>query len=252
MSRRRTLTARADIPFLGFEDLVRDTSYTALPIVTATLPYPYYPASEPTSSLYGSNPGPPTTALGGTFDHLHAAHKLLLHLSLFLSTKKLIVGLMSDSLLSSKSNSTLVQPLHQRIEGVENFLSRCGARRPGEDGEGVAMDVLEIHDGFGPTAWDEDIDALVVSTETRSGGEMVNRVRKEKGLRDLELFVIDVIASNLVDGAEPDEAAGEGKTSAEVKTVDLSEETDEKKLKHLKMGSTAIRQWLADRGGSAE
>jgi pantetheine-phosphate adenylyltransferase len=237
---------------LGYEHLAECSPFGSLPQIKAVLPYPSHTTDTAPAVLSSTrNPGPSTSALGGTFDHLHAAHKLLLHLSLFLSTRKLIVGIMSDSLLSSKSNSSLVQPLEKRVKGVEDFLSRCGAKKSDQDQTGVVMDVVEIHDAFGPTAWDEDIDALVVSTETRSGGEMVNKVRKEKGLGELELFIIDVIASNLVEGVESSTIAVESRTpSMGVKTVDLSEETDEKRLKDLKMGSTAIRQWLASRTGA--
>ena len=181
--------------------------------------------------------GYPTTALGGTFDHLHAAHKLLLHLSLFLTTKKIIVGLMTPSLLVSKSNSQLLEPLDERIRKVHNFLSRIDVTRTegtwGKVGGGVELDVCEIHDPYGPTAWDGDIQALVVSKETVSGGEAVNKKRREGGLGELDIWVIDVIA------AEPVEGSG-------IKTHDLTTETDEGKLKALKMGSTAIRQWIKD------
>jgi pantetheine-phosphate adenylyltransferase len=190
--------------------------------------------------------GPSIAALGGTFDHLHAAHKLLLHLSLFLATRKLIIGIMTDSLLASKSNASLVQPLMERMQRVEDFLARCGAKRRGEDDteSRVLMDVVEIHDALGPTAWDPEIDALVVSTETLSGGEMVNSTRRSKGLPELELFVIDVIASTLAQDDSRDIDRQREERLDSVKTVDLSEESDEKKLKELKMGSTAIRQWI--------
>jgi pantetheine-phosphate adenylyltransferase len=196
--------------------------------ISATLPFPYSSFRDQTS-FPPPSAGPSTVALGGTFDHLHAAHKLLLHLSLFLATKKLIVGVMSDSLLSTKSNALFVQPLAERIRGVEEFLSRCQ-----NHSKEVFLDVVEIHDGLGPTAWDPDIDALVVSTETLSGGGMVNDTRRRKGFQELEVFVIDVIASRLDEESEG------------VRTVDLSGERDEKRLKELKMGSTAIRQWLAE------
>ena len=171
-----------------------------------------------------------TTALGGTFDHLHAAHKLLLHLSLFLTTHKLIVGIMTPSLLQSKSNSQILQSLDERIRTTEDFLLRQGTN--------VELDVVEIHDPFGPTAWDGDIQALVVSKETVSGGEAVNQKRKEKGLGILDVWVIDVIA------AEPN--IGDSSEGGGVKSRDLSNVDDEKELKELKMGSTAIRQWIKD------
>lgn len=124
---------------------------------------------------------------------------------------------MSDKLLSSKSNAQLVQPLDVRIACVEAFLARSGG--------GEIMDVVEIHDALGPTGYESDIQALVVSKETHSGGAMVNNVRAEKGLNSLEMFIIDVIAAA---------------------KKDLQGEEDEKRLKELKMGSTGIRQWILD------
>lgn len=215
------------------------------------------PPSSPTSP--SQSKGYPVVALGGTFDHLHAAHKLLLHLALFLTTRKLIVGVMSDSLLASKSNAELVQPLSERIEGVKAFLTRVQSRDIGtrvgstqqtreESSDatdqnssaeaGVELDVLEIHDAYGPTRSDPDIQALVVSRETLSGGEAVNRVRREGGLSELEVYVIDVIAGE----------AQSDRDSSKVETTDLSGIMDEKALKELKMGSTAIRQWIREHG----
>ncbi|CAD6569545.1 MAG: hypothetical protein TREMPRED_005290 [Tremellales sp. Tagirdzhanova-0007] len=164
------------------------------------------------------HPGHAVVALGGTFDHLHAAHKMLLHLALFLTTRRLIVGVMSDQLLSSKTNASLVEPLDVRRANIEAFLYRCGGRG--------MLDVQEIHDALGPTGVEADIHALVVSRETGSGGEMVKRVRRERGLPPLEIYVMDVISFR-------DE-------------TDLTGEVDETKLKRLKMGSTGIRQWLKD------
>ncbi|EIW69660.1 hypothetical protein TREMEDRAFT_19339, partial [Tremella mesenterica DSM 1558] len=125
-------------------------------------------------------------ALGGTFDHLHPAHKLLLQSSLFLATRKLIIGITAPSLLVNKSNAALVESLEVRTRNVEDFLRRCGAKIP--------IRAKEINDPLGPTAWDEDIQALVVSRETVAGGEMVNTKRRENGLGELELFIVDVIA----------------------------------------------------------
>ena len=209
--------------------------------------------------------GPSTAALGGTFDHLHAAHKLLLQVALFLCSRRLIVGVLEDSQLTSKSNADLVQPLSKRIEVIEAFLARRGFKRkpPGGDNRSLShdgpsrvdeqgavqeetqessiaeesrrariMDVVPISDPFGPTGWDPDIQALVVSGETLSGGNAVNKIRKERDLSQLEIFVVDVISS--------EQGIGEGKG-------DLSEVKDEKVLKELKMGSTGIRQWIRDR-----
>ena len=212
--------------------------------VTARLPCPDLPTLPSSRSLLTtgspSSTAYPVVALGGTFDHLHAAHKLLLHLSLFLSTRKLIVGVMSDHLLKSKSNAALVQPLAQRIRIVEDFLVSLGAVKAGSRMLGVVMDVVEIQDPYGPTAWDDDIQALVVSKETSSGGRAVQALRKEKGLSELEVFTIDVIGS-MDDLSEKGEAKG---------THGFADDTDEQVLKDLKMGSSAIRQWITDHHAS--
>ena len=320
----------------GYADLPVNPSLAAsLPTTTTIIPCLPIQAIEATPSNFSITPRskPRVVALGGTFDHLHAAHKLLLHLALFLTGSKLIVGVVSDSLLTSKSNASLVQPLHERIRAIEQFLILRGASPPfqthddGREDEGnegkVRMQVEEIHDAFGPTAYDEDIHALVISQETWSGGQAVNTLRREKGLPELELFVIDVIASSLesfdtaitttrrpdtqrrrrspnaqsidepsqesskgsygktvhagssgdqtgkirhevemeqqgmveigIEGEDVD-AVGNGDDAGmdggeeEVRTIDLSGQTDEKKLKELKMGSTAIRQWIAEHG----
>jgi pantetheine-phosphate adenylyltransferase len=205
------------------------------------------PAPAPISTEETPTGPFPTSALGGTFDHLHAAHKLLLHLALFLTSKKLIVGVMAQHLLSGKNCSELVQPLEERIRGVEEFLTRIGGTTStttattnphlDEEGRRIQLDVVEIQDPFGPTAWDSDIQCLVVSKETLSGGRAVNVKRKDKGLGELEVFVIDVIAANqIVDGAGEGAGVGDGLKGVE----------DEKELKELKMGSTAIRQWIRD------
>lgn len=130
-----------------------------------------------------------------------------------------------------------MESLEQRKAGVEGFLLHCGVSRPA--GDAPVMDIVEIEDAFGPTAHDPDIQALVVSRETTSGGNEVLKVRKEKELPPLEIFTIDVLSSQISN-------AGRDGSSKDLKDV-----TDEKVLKEVKMGSTGIRQWIADHPNEA-
>ena len=66
-------------------------------------------------------------------------------------------------------------------------------------GYGLTLECYEIQDPFGPTITDPDITALVVSGETRSGGQAVNQKRSEKGWNALEVFEIDVLDAQDVD-----------------------------------------------------
>ena len=44
----------------------------------------------------------------------------------------------------------------------------------------LKLDVVPITDVYGPTAWDEELEGLVVSHETAKGGEAINKERKRK------------------------------------------------------------------------
>lgn len=212
----------ASLLTVGYESLASDiVTQLASSTPHKTIPAPPLPEGEQPESP--KEQGYPVSAVGGTFDHLHAAHKLLLHMSLFVTEKRLVVGVVSDTLLASKSHADHLQGLDTRLKAINAFLRRCGS------GE-ITLDVVEIHDALGPTAWDPEITALIVSQETAAGGREVNRVRGEKGLNTLDILSVDVISST-VDGA-----AGQ--------TLDLRS-ADDAQLKELKMGSTAIRSWKA-------
>lgn len=63
-----------------------------------------------------------TTALGGTFDHLHIGHKILLTLSAWITTNRLIVGISDKVLLKNKKYPELLESLQQRTLAVKSFL----------------------------------------------------------------------------------------------------------------------------------
>jgi phosphopantetheine adenylyltransferase len=164
-------------------------------------------------------------AVGGTFDHLHAGHKLLLTATALLlqptsgidnTPRRLIVGITGDELLRNKKYAEYLQTWKKRQDNVVEFLlSILYFTRPGtEDLEivsinepvvngtaihttlkqaGITIECVEIQDPYGPTITDETITALAVSGETRSGGAAVNAKREEKGWRSLEIFEVDVL-----------------------------------------------------------
>lgn len=131
-------------------------------------------------------------ALGGTFDHFHDGHKILLTAALFLAKKKIIVGITDEELLAKKKYKELLQSYDYRKKIVVDFLNSV---KPG-----LEIDAIAIRDVAGPTGYIEDIDSLVVSRETISGGSFINNLRKEKGFRQLKVHVINVIGGEEEDG----------------------------------------------------
>jgi len=200
-----------------------------------------------------------TVCLGGTFDHLHPGHRLLLAAAALLlrvpppgsaTPCLLIVGITGDEMLRNKKYAEYVQPWPERARAVVDFLrtllhlSRDGwaagpagpeqlDERDGEvsawfRGGTVAVRCVRIADAYGPTITAEDMDALVVSGETRAGGTAVNERRAELGWRLLEVFEVDVLDAEDV-AADGEEATG---------TRDFA----------AKISSTAIRRAKAQAG----
>lgn len=166
-----------------------------------------------------------SVAVGGTFDHLHAGHKLLLTaFALALDAgvqqpshqqKILTIGITGDELLVNKKYAEFLESWEERWRGVWVFLRSImefsppdgrnitisRESNPGANGQRVIVRVapdlefrfVQISDPFGPTITDEDITALVVSKETRSGGKAVNDERAKKGWALLEVFEVDVL-----------------------------------------------------------
>jgi phosphopantetheine adenylyltransferase len=165
-------------------------------------------------------------AVGGTFDHLHAGHKLLLTATALLlqpgssplqTGGRIIVGITGDALLQNKKYAEYLGSWKKRQEDVVDFLLSvlCFTRSSREEAistqsfhesvvnghaihtklvaPSITIECVEIQDPFGPTITDESVTALVVSGETRSGGQAVNEKRLEKGWDALEVFEVDVL-----------------------------------------------------------
>ena len=112
--------------------------------------------------------------LGGTFDNIHNGHRLLLTQSTLLARRRILVGMSSGPLLTSKVLPELIKPIDVRVSEVEAYLSDV---KPW-----IKHEVVPITDVYGPTAWDEDLECLVVSPETVRGGEKINQERQRKVL----------------------------------------------------------------------
>lgn len=202
-------------------------------------------------------------AVGGTFDHLHIGHKLLLTMVAFTvdppsatEEKKAVItiGITAEDLLKNKKYAEFLEDWHDRYQSVHKFLhgivsfdpanehpeSVREIRNPGPNGHavlvqypsGLLIRYVEIWDPFGPTITDEDIDALIISAETRAGGKAVNDKRQDKSWRALDVFEVDVLDAD----EQEEDVAG---TKAQVEGVQEAFQN--------KLSSTEIRKLQAER-----
>ena len=192
-----------------------------------------------------------SVAVGGTFDHMHIGHKLLLTMFAFVlathrshDPKVLTVGITGDELLKKKKYAEFLESWQDRQQAVHDFLgsivyfgqpgdSRIKMQEinePGPNGHavhvtypsGLIIKYVEIWDPFGPTITDESISALVLSLETKSGGEAVNKRRLEQGWGALDVFDVSVL--------------------------DAGEEESVDETFQSKLSSTEIRRMRSERG----
>ena len=139
-------------------------------------------------------------SVGGTFDRLHAGHRLLLAAAALATHKEgtLFVGVTGEALLSNKSDKNKIQPYATRANDAERFLESvwCPAS---EKNENALMEVKKNIktgplDGSPPLASTvEDMRALVVSRETLGGAAAVNAQRRDLGFPPLEIIAVGVV-----------------------------------------------------------
>ena len=76
------------------------------------------------------------------------------------------------------------------MERLEYYLTRNYGNR---------FEILPLHDAYGPAIDDDELEAIVVSPETKQVADKINKIRIKKGLRPLAVECISfVLAEDMV------------------------------------------------------
>ncbi len=122
--------------------------------------------------------------VGGTFDPLHDGHKRLLTRSFGLagSDGHVVIGLTSDSFASHKIHP--IRPFAQRKLDLEHYLLTSI--------QSTGWTIEPLDDRYG-SAIDADFDALIVSEETLPVAVEINKIRRRKGKKTVDIHQISCV-----------------------------------------------------------
>ena len=119
-------------------------------------------------------------AMGGTFDIIHRGHLTLLSTAFEIS-EKVIIGLTSDEFVQKKGKN----PIHKYDERLKNLTSIIFKKFPNS-----YFEISQLNNDFGPAVLQKEVQALVVSDETKNQGYILNKLRSERNLSPVEVIVV--------------------------------------------------------------
>lgn len=127
-----------------------------------------------------------TAATGGTFDIIHKGHETLL--SVALQYDNTIIGLCSDEFVMRRGKH-VVHNYDVRFRNLTSFVQ--------DNFPNAAYVISRLDDNFGPAVLKSDVNVLVSSEETAHMGDVLNKMRLERGLS-----VVDVVIVPMVSGSD--------------------------------------------------
>jgi len=124
--------------------------------------------------------------MGGTFDRLHDGHKQLLQKA-FEVGDYVYIGLTTDEYIE-RSNKQLKEHVTSHADRL--FFLRKYLYDQGVLNRAI---ILPLGDTAGPKALDPKLEALIISEETRGGGEYVNNLRAQHNILPMETVVVPLL-----------------------------------------------------------
>jgi pantetheine-phosphate adenylyltransferase len=124
--------------------------------------------------------------LGGSFDHLHPGHHVLIQTAFKLG-KHVAIGLSTENLLNGKQFRDKIQPYKVREDNLRKYIEST-LHVPKQN-----YTIIPLDDPFGPAITNPDLDAHVSSQETYLGSLKINELRIKNGLNPLTIVIIPLV-----------------------------------------------------------
>ena len=121
--------------------------------------------------------------LGGTFDYIHLGHKSLLEMA-FSTSNEVIIGLTSDKRANLNRVNEELHTYEERYGNLDVFLTKTFSEK---------YSIVKLNDVWGPGIFDKDLEAIIVSEETKDVAFELNKNRKLKNLGELEVITVPLI-----------------------------------------------------------
>lgn len=119
-------------------------------------------------------------AMGGTFDIIHRGHITLLS-NAFEISEKVIIGLTSDE-FAKKRGKNLTNNYETRLANLTETIFK--------EFSNSSFQISKLDNDFGPAVLEPEVQALVVSDETNSQGDVLNDLRAKKNLSPVEVVTV--------------------------------------------------------------
>ena len=119
-------------------------------------------------------------ATGGTFDIIHKGHLELLKKAFEISSN-VIIGLTSDEFVEKKGKKTV----NDYSSRLTTLISVIEQKFPNS-----SFRISKLENDFGPAVLEEGVQALIVREEKSLQGKVLNKLRAEKNLSEVEIVVV--------------------------------------------------------------
>ena len=119
-------------------------------------------------------------ATGGTFDIIHRGHLTLLSTSFEISDR-VIIGLTGDELAKRRGKKTF-NDYQKRLQNLNTVISK--------EFPNSSFVISKLENDFGPAVLKRNVGALVVSDETHSQGDVLNKLRAERNMPPVDIVVV--------------------------------------------------------------